>query len=158
MALRSEPSAMFERVLVATDGSDSVERAIDTGLDLADRFAADVHAVTVIDTSEVDSAPEQLRDEYRTALESQAETALDSFERRAEEPPVTTAIREGQPAAEIRGYADEIGADLVVAGTRGRHGEHRQLLGSVAERLVRQSSVPVLTVRQLAADESVSSA
>lgn len=149
---------MFERVLVATDGSDSVERAIDTGLDLADRFDADVHAVTVIDTSEVDSAPEQLREEYRTALESQAETALDSFERRVDGAEISTDIREGRPAAEIRGYADEIDADVIVAGTRGRHGEHRQLLGSVAERLVRQSSIPVLTVRQLAADERAATA
>ncbi|MFC3960186.1 universal stress protein [Halovivax cerinus] len=147
---------MFERVLVATDGSESVRRAIDVGLDVAERFDADLHAVTVLDTSELDATPEALREEYRAALESQAETSLDSFERQIPDEPVSTAIREGRPAAEIRAHADQIGADLIVAGTRGRHGEHRQLLGSVAEHLVRNSSVPVLTVRQLAAKEDVS--
>ncbi len=140
---------MFEKVVVATDGSESGERAIDVGLDLADRFDAQVHAVTVLDTSEVDSAPEELREEYRAALESQAETALDSFTQRTGEMPITTAVREGRAAPEIRAYASEVEADLIVSGTRGRHGEHRPLLGSVAEHLVRQSTVPVLTVRQL---------
>ncbi|ELZ11998.1 UspA domain-containing protein [Halovivax asiaticus JCM 14624] len=144
---------MFERVLVATDGSESVRRAIDVGLDVAERFDADLHAVTVLDTGELASTPEALREEYRAALESQAETALDSFEQQVATESVSTAIRDGRPEAEIRAHADEIDADLIVAGTRGRHGEHRQLLGSVAEHLVRTSSVPVLTVRQLATDE-----
>ncbi|WP_247731211.1 universal stress protein [Halovivax limisalsi] len=140
---------MFDRVVVATDGSESVQRAIDVGLDVADRFDAEVHAVTVIDTTEVETAPETLRDEYRVALESQAEAALDRFSSRADDPAITTAIREGRPETEIRSYAREVDADLLVSGTRGRHGEHRPLLGSVAEHLVRSASVPVLTVRQL---------
>ncbi|MFC6724764.1 universal stress protein, partial [Halobium palmae] len=49
-------------------------------------------------------------------------------------------------------YAREEDADLVATGTRGRHGENRFLIGSVAERVVRTCPVPVLTVRQL--DES----
>ncbi|WP_290814778.1 universal stress protein [Halovivax sp.] len=142
---------MFERVVVATDGSASVERAIDVGLDLADRFDADVHALTVVDVGEVDASPEQLREELRAALESRAESALDVFEGRTDDADVTTALREGRPAAEISAYAREVDADLIVTGTRGRHGENRPLLGSVAERLVRSAPVPVLTVRQLEA-------
>lgn len=139
---------MFDTVVVATDGSESVERAIDVGLDLADRFDADVHALTVVDVSEVDASPEQLRDELRAALETQAEDALESVMARTDAE-VATAIREGRPAHEIGAYARKVGADLIVAGTRGRHGENRLLLGSVAERLVRTAPVPVLTVRQL---------
>ncbi len=149
MSVRFEAPGMFDRVVVATDGSESVQRAIDVGLDVADRFDAEVHAVTVIDTTEVETAPETLRDEYRVALESQAEAALDRFSSRADDPAITTAIREGRPETEIRSYAREVDADLLVSGTRGRHGEHRPLLGSVAEHLVRSASVPVLTVRQL---------
>ncbi|QLK27524.1 universal stress protein [Natrinema zhouii] len=139
---------MFDTVVVATDGSESVKRAIDVALDLADRFEADVHALSVVDASEVDASPEQLREELRTALETTADAAIATVEERAERE-VTTEIRKGRPAAEICEYAREIDADVVATGTRGRHGENRLLLGSVAERIVRISPVPVLTVRQL---------
>ncbi|SER19590.1 universal stress protein [Natrinema salaciae] len=139
---------MFDTVVVATDGSDSVKRAVDVALDLADRFDAEVHALSVIDASEVDASPQQLRSELRTALETTADAALATVEERADRA-VQTATREGRPAAEICEYAREVDADVVATGTRGRHGENRLLLGSVAERIVRTSPVPVLTVRQL---------
>ncbi|ELY48652.1 universal stress protein [Natronorubrum bangense] len=141
---------MFDTVVVATDGSESVKRAVDVALDLADRFDADIHALSVVDASEVDASPQQLRDELRTALETTADAALATVEDRADEDvEITAAVREGRPAAEICEYAREIDADLVATGTRGRHGENRLLLGSVAERIVRTSPVPVLSVRQL---------
>lgn len=139
---------MFETVVVATDGSESVKRAVDVGLDLANRFDATVHALSVIDAGEVDASPEQLREELETALETHADAALATVEERASLD-LTTEVREGRPAHEICSYARDIDADLVVTGTRGRHGENRLLLGSVAERVVRTSPVPVLTVRQL---------
>ncbi|OIB58331.1 universal stress protein [Natrialba sp. SSL1] len=139
---------MFDTVVVATDGSDSVSRAIDVALDLADRFDAEVHALSVVDASEVDASPQQLREELRTALETTADAAVATVEDRTDRE-ITTAAREGRPAAEICEYAREVDADLVATGTRGRHGENRLLLGSVAERIVRTSPVPVLTVRQL---------
>ncbi|MFC4439511.1 MULTISPECIES: universal stress protein [Natrialbaceae] len=139
---------MFDTVVVATDGSDSVNRAVDVALDLADRFDADVHALSVIDASEVDASPEQLREELRTALETTADAAIATVASRTNAE-VTTAVREGRPAAEICEYAREVDADVLATGTRGRHGENRLLLGSVAERVVRRSPVPVLTVRQL---------
>ncbi|ELZ04149.1 universal stress protein [Natrialba aegyptia] len=139
---------MFDTVVVATDGSDSVTRAVDVALDLADRFDAEVHALSVVDASEVDASPQQLRDELRTALETTADAALATVENHADHA-VTTATREGRPAVEICEYAREVDADVVATGTRGRHGENRLLLGSVAERIVRTSPVPVLTVRQL---------
>ena len=141
---------MFDTVVVATDGSESVKRAVDVALDLAHRFDADVHALSVVDASEVDASPEQLRDELRTALETTADAALATVEDRASAGlEITTAVREGRPASEICEYARECDADLIATGTRGRHGENRLLLGSVAERVVRTSPVPVLTVRQL---------
>lgn len=143
---------MFDTVVVATDGSESVNRAIDVALDLADRFDADVHALSVIDASEVDASPKQLREELRTALETTADAALATIEERANNE-VTTAVREGRPAAEICEYAREIDADVIATGTRGRHGENRLLLGSVAERVVRRAPIPVLTVRQLEATD-----
>ncbi|WP_276299809.1 universal stress protein [Halorussus lipolyticus] len=139
---------MIDSVVIATDGSESVTRAVKVALDLARRFDASVHALYVVDTGEVDSSPEELRDELRNALESQGEDALDAVRNHAERE-VTTAVREGRPAAEITEYAREQDADVVATGTRGRHGENRFLIGSVAERVVRSCPVPVLTVRQL---------
>ncbi|UPW02146.1 universal stress protein [Halorussus gelatinilyticus] len=139
---------MIDSVVIATDGSESVTRAVRVALDLAERFDAAVHALYVVDTGEVDSSPEKLRDELRDALESQGEAALEAVRNHADRE-VTTAVREGRPAAEITEYAREWDADAVATGTRGRHGENRFLIGSVAERVVRSCPVPVLTVRQL---------
>ena len=135
-------------VVVATDGSKSVARAVTVSLDLAERFDAQVHALSVIDTGEIESAPSPVRDDLRTALEERADEALAAVADRTDRN-VTRAIREGPAADTIAAYAEEVDADVVTVGTRGRHGEHRFLLGSVAERLVRTCPVPVLTVRQL---------
>lgn len=143
---------MFDRIVIATDGSESVRRAVDVALDLADRFDAEVHVLSVVDTGEIESSPERLRDEMREALTEQAEDALDGV-RALTTRDVQTAVREGRPAAEVTSYAREVDADVVATGTRGRHGENRFLIGSVAERVVRTCPVPVLTVRQLADGE-----
>ncbi|MFB6131339.1 MAG: universal stress protein [Salinigranum sp.] len=143
---------MFETIVIATDGSESVGRAVRVALDLADRFDATVHALYVVDTGEVESSPDSVREEMRTALRESADEALEAV-RAATDRGVTTAIREGRPATEIGDYAREHGADAVALGTRGRHGENRFLIGSVAERVVRTCPVPVLTVRQLSEAE-----
>jgi nucleotide-binding universal stress UspA family protein len=143
---------MFETIVIATDGSESVQRAVDVALDLSRRFDAAVHTVSIVDTDEVESSPERLQEEMETALKEQAEEALADV-RASTDLDVTTAVLVGRPAAEIREYAERHDADMVAMGTRGRHGENRFLLGSVAERVVRTCPMPVLTVRQLAADE-----
>ncbi len=143
---------MFERIAIATDGSDSVSRAVDVALDLAERFDAEVHALSIVDAGEVESSPDAVREDLREALSTQAAEALESVSERAGER-VTTAVREGRPAAEITAYARENDIDVVATGTRGRHGENRFLIGSVAERVVRTCPVPVLTVRQLSEAE-----
>ena len=56
---------MFETIVVATDGSESVGRAVSVALDLADRFDAAVHALSVVDTTEVDSSPQSVQSDLR---------------------------------------------------------------------------------------------
>jgi nucleotide-binding universal stress UspA family protein len=144
---------MFDTIVVATDGSESVRRAVDVAVDVAARFDAEVHAVYVVDSGEVESTPDEVRDDLRDALDDHGESALeqvsDAAATRDPRLDVTAEVREGRPAAEISDYAQDIGADIVAMGTRGRHGENRFLIGSVAERVVRTCPVPVLTVRQL---------
>jgi nucleotide-binding universal stress UspA family protein len=118
-------------------------------LDLAARFDAEVHALYVVDTGEVESSPERIREEMRAALREEADAAFEQVFDGADGVDVRTVVREGRPVAEICAYARECDADLVATGTRGRHGENRLLIGSVAEGVVRTCPVPVLTVRQL---------
>jgi nucleotide-binding universal stress UspA family protein len=144
---------MFETVVVATDGSESVSRAVDCTLDLARRFDATVHALHVVDESRVQPLPEGIQDDARSALDEQGLDAVDQIAAANEslEEPVEleTAVRVGRPAKQIIDHVRDIDADGVAMGTRGRSGEHSFLLGSVAERVVRTCPVPVLTVRQL---------
>lgn len=144
---------MFETVLIATDGSTSARRAVAAALDLADRFDAAVHALYVVDSADVAASPDDVREDFERALATAGGRALtfvrETAAETAEDGDVVTAVRAGDPVAEICRYADEHGADVVVTGTRGRHGEHGFLLGSVAEGVVRRSSAPVMTVRQL---------
>ena len=143
---------MFDTVVIATDGSGSARRAVEAALDLAARFDATVHALYVVDEHEVETTPEEVREALERALATTGGRALSFVLEAAEDESdeeLVTAVRQGDPATEIVAYAEEHDADVVATGTRGRHGEHAFLLGSVAEQIVRQAPMPVLTVRQL---------
>ncbi|MEF8853777.1 MAG: universal stress protein [Haloarculaceae archaeon] len=144
---------MFDTVVIATDGSETAARAVSVALDFAAAFDASVHALYVVELRDLEGSPDAVRAELAAALEEAAEDALSAVRDHADRS-VETAVREGDPRAEIIRYADDVDADVVAVGTRGRHGEHAFLLGSVAEGLVRRCDRPVLTVRQLADDES----
>lgn len=147
---------MFQTVVIATDGSESAGRAVRMALDLAGRFDATAHAVYVVDSGELQASPDSYRADLADALETAGGKALSYVEDHADEAAgceVVTAVREGDPARELVAYAESVNADVVATGTRGRHGDHAFLLGSVAEALVRRSEIPVLTVRQLGDDE-----
>jgi len=144
---------MFDTVVIATDGSESAARAVSVALDFAAAFDANVHALSVVEERELEGSPDAVRDDLESALEDAASEALVDVREHADRA-VETAVREGEPHSEISRFADEVDADVVAVGTRGRHGEHAYLLGSVAEGLVRHCDRPVLTVRQLSADET----
>lgn len=139
---------MIDTVVLATDGSDSVSRAVSVGLDLADRFKAAVHALFVIDDRVLMSAPDDLRSEFEESLVDRGTRAVEGVQFDASDE-ITTSVRRGQPPIEITRYAKNVEADLVVMGTRGRHGSNRYVIGSVSESVVRTCPIPVLTVRQL---------
>lgn len=128
---------MFDTIVLATDGSDSAERAVTLALEFAETFDADLSACYVVSE---DDDPEASRERGRAALKPISERADG----------VTTTLLKGDPAAEICTHAADTDADLVVTGTRGRGGEHGNLIGSVAEAVVNDSPAPVLTARQIA--------
>lgn len=136
---------MYERVLIPTDGSTGTAHVAMQGIDLAEQYGGDVHVIHVVDTGGLLSESSDTRD----SLEQEGKRAISKVEAmaRAHGVPVETTVREGEPAEEILDYADEIEADVIVAGTHGRTGVKRHLIGSVAERLVRHATCPVTTIR-----------
>ena len=135
---------MYERILVPTDGSDGARAAFDHALELAALVEAEVHVVHAVDPTLVPAevgVPQVL-----DALVDAGEEIVQELERAAGEVAIETAVLTGSPTAAIRQYAEEHGIDLIVMGTRGRTGLDRWLLGSVTERVVRTSPVPVLTI------------
>jgi nucleotide-binding universal stress UspA family protein len=141
---------LYERILVPTDGSEGVERAVQHAIDLAHVHGATVHALYVVNVASHSTLPmEGAFEGVSEMLRADAEDAVGMVEAVGDDfdVPVETAIIEGSPSTEIVRYAEREGCDLVVMGTHGRGGIDRLLLGSVAEKVVRGSNVPVLTVR-----------
>jgi nucleotide-binding universal stress UspA family protein len=140
---------MYDDILLPTDGSAGMETVIDHAADLAAAHGATLHALYVVDTASLTDVPmEASMEGVSQALTQEGKTALEQVERRTSgDASVETDLVEGSPAREITNYATDNPADIVVMGTHGRSGMDRLLLGSVAERVVRSSPVPVLTVR-----------
>jgi len=138
---------MYDRILVPTDGSPSMETVVDHALELVRVHDATLHGLYVVDTGNFATLPvETSWDGVTELLRDEGEQAVADFEEMVGEVPVETAIREGNPSREIVEYARENDCDTVVMGTHGRGGIDRLLLGSVAERVVRATPVPVVTV------------
>ena len=79
---------------------------------------------------------------------SGAEKTMDSFiQENFSEIDVTGKVISGYAAEEILGFAKEEGIDLIIMGTHGRKGIDRVLFGSVAEKIVKSASIPVMTIR-----------
>jgi nucleotide-binding universal stress UspA family protein len=139
---------MYDDILVPTDGSAGMQSVVDHAVTLAEKHGATVHGLYVVDTASLTDVPmEASMDGVSQALREEGNMALEQLERSAGDVPVVTAVVEGSPSRDITEYAAENPCDLVVMGTHGRSGVDRLLLGSVAERVVRTSPVPVLTVR-----------
>lgn len=143
---------MYEEILIPTDGAQGAEAGAQHGLHLASAFDARVHLLSVVDeraySARLVDIDRDIR-EHREALEERAEEAVHAFEKLATDANVQsrTAVEHGIPYDTIRSYVDEHDIDLVSMGTHGRAGVDRYLLGSVTERVVRTSRVPVLTSR-----------
>ena len=145
---------MYDSILVATDGSDAATAAVEHAIELARRFDASLHGVTVLESrTEYDNAIVDPEEAERRRRE-RAESTLADLESAAggesgsgvDAVPVETAIRTGVPHAEILAYADERDIGAIVVGSRGRSSFKGALLGSTVDAIVRQANRPVLVV------------
>ncbi|HSP90778.1 MAG TPA: universal stress protein [Vicinamibacterales bacterium] len=144
----------LKTVLVPTDFSDASESALRYGKAMALAFGASLHVVHVMEdllahawAAEVYVASmPQLRDEIEKESRQRLGTLLTDAE--LKELRAETALLAGNPFLEIVRYAKAHNIDLIVMGTHGRGPIAHMLLGSVAEKVVRKSPCPVLTVRE----------
>lgn len=135
----------YGKILVATDGSQSARKAGEHAVKLAEAFEAELHAVYVIDVTQLSTIDISGLEQQ---LEETGDEALRPLEAEARERGLEYCgeLLKGVPSSEINRYAEENGVDLVVMGTRGNTGLKRLMLGSTAEKTLRNSDTPVLTV------------
>lgn len=144
----------LDRILVPTDFSDFSKPALTYGCAIAARFDAELHLLHVVpdpamlvpeaaafSVESMEAQTELLRTESMKTLNSLPPDGWSDGK------PVVREIRVGAAFMEIIDYAREKDIDLIVIGTHGRSGLMHVLMGSVAERIVRKSPCPVLTVK-----------
>lgn len=138
--------AHWTRLCVAVDFSEPSRSALEDAAALARRLEAELTVVHVHQAPDIASTTPDLATMERLELERQLEAWRSAAERIAERP-VRARLLMGHPAAEIIRFTDEESMELVVLATRGRTGFKRFVLGSVAERVVREAACPVLVGR-----------
>jgi len=144
----------YDSILITTDGSKGAEAAAKHAIDIAEQYDAELHILYVVDIG-VDTSLSSVSDlmsqlESSGKLEEIGKKAVEATKNKVKDKEIDSkvAIERGVPHKEINSYANDNDIDMVVMGTHGRTGLDRMLLGSVAEKIVRSSDIPVLTVRR----------
>lgn len=141
----------INNILFATDFSDSSHSAADYAITLAKLTGAQLHVLHVI--NELDEhqrvmIPSEAFQLLEKEVEIQAVKELHRFCREQAGDLVTTShALVGTPFLKILETGENVNADMIVMGTHGRTGMEHVIVGSTAERVVRRSTIPVLTVR-----------
>ncbi len=146
-------SGPLNRVLVGVDGSEDSALAIRAAADLSNRTGAELHVVHAWQDETPPSLTSAMSGDYseaRQQWERAAEEVLKEQTALAEAAGASVAgthNRRGRPAEEITDLAGELGADLLVIGSRGLGAVKRLVMGSVSEGVVSLSPCPVLVMR-----------
>ena len=138
----------IRRILVPTDFSDAADQALRYAIDLASKLGAEIHLVHAWQLSAYASPSSDLAKGMERDLAADLAALAQRYG--AHGVVIHRSLRMGVPYVEITEAAKDLSCDLVVIGTTGKTGLEHFLLGSVAERIVRTSEVPVLTVRYTA--------
>ena len=152
----------MNKILIATDGSESAHEAVEFGLELAveqDATAFIVHVAPLVDVMPyanfgyvAPTLPHEFDDHDRELLQEAVELATEKGV------DVETTLLKGRPADEIVAFADSIDADLIVVGSRGHGAIASALIGSVSRGVLHESRRPVLIVRGIHAVQKVGAA
>ncbi len=143
----------MKKIMIATDGSTPGRLAAEVGINLARLAGAEATAVYVVDMARLTQLPGYMaipgiKERLLELMSAEGEKATAEVEDMAKEAGVTChkQVAGGNPADELLKLSWELGVDLLVMGSIGKSGLDKFLLGSVAEKIVRHSKVPVLLV------------
>jgi nucleotide-binding universal stress UspA family protein len=148
----SPPSLGIRLIMVPIDFSVHSKNALKYAVPLAEKFGASLHLVYVVEPTiypadlgfgqvVLPGVEDELREKGADELQSLIEREIGGRVR------ATSAVRSGNPHQEILREAEEKGVDMIVVATHGHSGVEHMLFGSTADRIVRKSKVPVLTIR-----------
>jgi nucleotide-binding universal stress UspA family protein len=143
-------SLEFKHLLVPVDFGEPSQRALGVAIELASKFGSKLTLVHVYEIPAyvyggMTYATADLYAPIEDAARQQLDTLVLEVQRKV--PGTTGLLRRGSAAAGLLATIEEAHPDLVVMGTNGRKGVSHLMLGSVAEKIVRMSPVPVLTMR-----------
>lgn len=138
---------MYDRILVPTDGSDSMVTVYEHAADIASQRDAAVDVLYVVDDRAFLTLDDEMQTEALAQLKAEGREALQEATADFADAgvDVQTELRRGDPGEEILAYTDEAGVDIVAMGTR-RGDFQESMLGSVSREIVVSADVPVLTV------------
>jgi len=140
----------YQNIVIATDGSENTQRAVSYGIEIAKLSGATVHALYVVNTSSTISENWTAgKETIYEVMRNDGEKAVSKVKKIGEASglEVREVVLDGYPSNEIINFAENNDIDLIVMGTLGKTGLDRLLIGSVAEKVVRGSKVPVMVVR-----------
>ncbi|MDR2851809.1 MAG: universal stress protein [Burkholderiaceae bacterium] len=149
--------SLYQRILVPVDGSDTSNKGLEEAIEVAALTKGQIRVMTIIDELSfalaMDAYAGQM-DDWTQSMRGNAEKVLTEAQDKAQAAgvPSSTTLRESAGARvseHVLAEAQSWEADLIVLGTHGRRGLGRLLLGSDAEAVLRQSTVPVLLVRHV---------
>ncbi len=152
-----QPKSAIRSILVPIDFSIHSKNALKYAVPLAEKFGASLHLVYVVEPTiypadlgfgqvVLPGVEEELREKGEGELDALMHREIGNRLK------ATTVVRTGNPHQEILREAEERGVDLIVVATHGHSGVEHMLFGSTADRIVRRSKVPVLTIRPAAGE------
>lgn len=147
--MKNEKEVTIKKILVGTDFSPCSDRAIDYAFSIAAQFGGEILLLHVIESFSYSVTDSLTIVGHEKALKVTAGALMENLEKQLSERGriIQRHISHGTPYREIINTAKKEACDLIVVGTHGHSAMEHLLLGSVAEKVVRLSDCPVLTVR-----------
>ncbi|WP_321423266.1 universal stress protein [uncultured Methanobacterium sp.] len=142
---------MYKKILIPTDGSKHALKAAKHSLWLSNKSQGEIIVLHIVETSSFSNIrARDLKYEMKNMLKDEGDQAITEIIQMSRNNDLNVKIvprvEEGSAADKILDVADEESVDLIIMGTSGKHGIDRFLIGSVAEKVVRNSTKPVMVV------------
>jgi len=140
----------IKRIVVAVDTSDYSEMVVARASAIAIAFSAEIHVISVVELpklimSEADIGIQDVR-RYEKEFQEHQKKLIDEY-LKGHDLHIESRVLHGDPSGKILSYANEIGADLIVMGSKAYGKVQRLLLGGVSEDVVRNAKCPVMIAR-----------